>query len=150
MVTKYELVANNIYNRDGFIELFNYIYLWGIDRGITVENGASGLSQIKKLREELDELEEGLQTGDIPKIRDSIGDLIVVLQQIARLENLSIQVCLEDAWEDIKDRKGQMKHGVFVKQVDIDLIGLDVLEATKSAEEIRYLIDVARNTGEVA
>ncbi len=143
-------ISDNIYNGPQFNKLLENKFQWGIDRGITVENGASGLSQIKKLREELDELEEGLQTGDIPKIRDSIGDLIVVLQQIARLENLPIQTCLEDAWEDIKDRKGQMKHGVFVKQVDIDFIGLDVLEATKSAEEIRYLIDVARNTGEVA
>lgn len=135
----------NIYDSEGFLELFDNIYRWGIDREITFENGATGISQLKKLREEFDELEEGLVTGEVPKIRDSIGDMIVVLQQIARLEGIPIQTCLEDAWEDIKDRTGVMRHGVFVKQADIELIGEEVLNASKNAEDLRGLIAFAKD-----
>ena len=135
----------NIYDPAGFLELFDNIYQWGLKRGITVENGATGISQLKKLREEFDELEEGLVTGEVPKIADSIGDLIVVLQQIARLEGIPLQRCVEAAWEDIKDRKGQMRHGVFVKQDDIELIGEDVLNASKNAEDLRGLIAFAKD-----
>lgn len=135
----------NIYDHEGFLELFDNIYHWGLKRGITFENGATGISQLKKLKEELDELADGLQTGEVPKIRDSIGDMIVVLQQIARLEGIPIQTCLEDAWEDIKDRTGVMRHGVFVKGADIELVGMEAVEKSENAEQLRGLIELARD-----
>ena len=45
-------------------------------------------------------------------------NLIVVLINIAERNNLSIQECLQQAWDDIKDRKGRMVDGVFVKEGD--------------------------------
>lgn len=129
----------------GLESLLSNIYQWGVDRGITVENGASAGAQLKKLREEFDELTEGIDKNDLPLIRDSIGDMYVVLQQIARLSNLTMQECLQAAWEDIKDRKGQMRHGIFVKQDDIELIGEDVLNASKNAEDLRGLIAFAKD-----
>lgn len=129
----------------GLESLLGGIYQWGVDRGITVENGASARAQLKKLKEEFDELTEGIDKNDLPLIRDSIGDMYVVLQQIARLSNLTMQECLQAAWEDIKDRKGQMRHGVFVKQADIDLIGQEALNGAQSAEELRSLIELAKD-----
>jgi len=41
------------------------------------------------------------------------------LINIAELNNLTIEQCLEKAWDDIKDRKGKMIDGVFVKESDL-------------------------------
>ena len=43
---------------------------------------------------------------------------MVVLINIAERNNLSIEHCLEVAYNDIKDRKGKMIDGVFVKEGD--------------------------------
>jgi NTP pyrophosphatase (non-canonical NTP hydrolase) len=53
-------------------------------------------------------------------VKDDIGDCIVVLVNIAEREQVTIQGCVETAWEDIKDRKGKMVNGVFVKEQDAD------------------------------
>ena len=50
---------------------------------------------------------------------DDIGDIIVVLINIAARNDLSIEYCLTRAWLDIKDRRGRMINGVFVKQSDL-------------------------------
>ena len=60
--------------------------------------------------------------GDICKgkdVADDIGDMIVVLINIAERNNLSIEECLQQAWNDIKDRKGKMVDGVFIKESDL-------------------------------
>ena len=51
-------------------------------------------------------------------IRDDIGDCIVVLINIAERNNLTLTECLEKAYDDIKDRKGRMVDGIFVKEGD--------------------------------
>ena len=52
-------------------------------------------------------------------VADDIGDMIVVLINIAERNNLTIEDCLEQAWNDIKDRKGKMVDGIFVKEGDL-------------------------------
>jgi hypothetical protein len=49
---------------------------------------------------------------------DDIGDMIVVLINIAERNNLTLKECLEKAWDDIKDRKGKMIDGIFIKEGD--------------------------------
>ena len=49
---------------------------------------------------------------------DDIGDMIVVLINIAERHNLTLKECLEKAWDDIKDRKGKMVDGIFIKEGD--------------------------------
>jgi len=51
-------------------------------------------------------------------IADDIGDIMVVLINIAVRNGLSMEHCLEVAYNDIKDRKGRMIDGVFVKETD--------------------------------
>ena len=49
-------------------------------------------------------------------IRDSaIGDMVVVLTNLAHLGGVSIEHCIESAYNEIKNRKGKMKNGTFVK-----------------------------------
>jgi hypothetical protein len=43
----------------------------------------------------------------------------VVLINIAIRHNLSIKDCIDHAYQDIKDRKGMMVDGIFVKEEDI-------------------------------
>lgn len=40
------------------------------------------------------------------------------LYVIAERNNLDLEDCLETAWNDIKDRKGIMHNGVFIKEAD--------------------------------
>ena len=132
---------DNIMSSEEFVKLADAIFQWGRERGITLANGATPQSQLAKLEEEFDELRVGIETQDYDLIADSIGDMYVVLQQVARLSGIPMQECLEVAWEDIKDRKGYMIHGVFVKQRDIDMVGLDKLRATSDAAGLRELIE---------
>ena len=52
-------------------------------------------------------------------IADDIGDMIVVLINIAERNGLTLEDCMQRAWEDIKDRKGKMIDGIFIKEGDL-------------------------------
>ena len=45
--------------------------------------------------------------------------MLVVLINIAERNGHCLEDCLEVAWEDIKDRKGMMVDGVFIKEDDL-------------------------------
>jgi len=45
--------------------------------------------------------------------------MLVVMINIMERNNLDIKECLEVAWDDIKDRKGKMVDGIFVKESDL-------------------------------
>jgi len=93
-------------------ELFNNIISWANDRNII--KGGTAKDQCLKLMQEVGELSDSLCKGESPI--DDIGDCMVVLAIIARQHNLTVTECLEHAYNDIKDRKGQMIDGVFVKE----------------------------------
>lgn len=57
----------------GFATLADNIFYWGIDRNITSEGGASALSQVQKLKEEVEELEQALLAGDGEEIEKRLG-----------------------------------------------------------------------------
>ena len=43
------------------------------------------------------------------------GDMVVVLTNLAELSGLTIEECIESAYEVISKRKGKMINGTFVK-----------------------------------
>jgi len=87
---------------------------WHADRKITV-NGNS-LTQSVKLGEEFGELCAGIVKGNKTLVKDSIGDMYVVMCAIAELEGTTIEECISHAYEEIKDRKGYLnEHGNFIK-----------------------------------
>ena len=91
---------------------------WGYDRKITV-NGNS-ITQLAKLGEEFGELAGNIVRGKSPK--DDIGDMYVVLVMIAELEGLSMEECIQHAYDEIKDRKGYLnEHGNFIKENDAQM-----------------------------
>lgn len=97
---------------DGYFTKFTK---WARDRKI-IQNG-SILAQGLKLVSEVGELADNLAKGRC--IKDDIGDCMVVLNNLAHMSGLTLEECLEQAWNDIKDRKGTMnEHGVFIKEGD--------------------------------
>ena len=88
---------------------------WAIDRNII--GGTTADQQFLKLVEEIGELSTALQKNDMALLADSIGDVSVVLAIIAAQKKLDYELCQEGAWNEIKDRKGRISGGVFVKEV---------------------------------
>jgi uncharacterized protein YabN with tetrapyrrole methylase and pyrophosphatase domain len=89
---------------------------WHRDRNLI--DGSTDKDQYMKLIQEAGELSDHICKGE--PIADDIGDMIVVLINIAERNNLSLRQCMEKAWEDIKDRKGRMIDGIFVKEDDLN------------------------------
>jgi len=79
--------------------------------------GSTDKDQVLKLMQELGELSDSVCKGK--DIRDDLGDMLVVMINIMERNNINIKDCLETAWMDIKDRKGKMVDGIFVKEEDL-------------------------------
>ena len=91
---------------------------WAADRNLI--EGPSPIRQMSKLEEECEELFHALHEEHTDDIKDAIGDIQVVLAVICAQLGLDIDECREIAWEQIKDRKGRMIDGVFVKEAQGD------------------------------
>jgi NTP pyrophosphatase (non-canonical NTP hydrolase) len=87
---------------------------WHKDRNLI--EGSTDKDQVLKLAQELGELSDSVCKGK--DISDDIGDMLVVMINIAERNNLTLTHCLQEAWIDIKDRKGKMIDGIFVKEED--------------------------------
>ena len=108
--------TNLIIQRDKIMEIDyeNLIGQWHKDRNLI--DGSTDKDQYMKLIQEAGELSDSLCKGK--DISDDIGDMLVVLINIMVRNNLTINECLSVAYNDIKDRKGKMIDGVFVKEGD--------------------------------
>ena len=93
---------------------FDLIRQWANERGI-YDKGNSH-TQYVKLMEEAGELAAALLNNDKPEIVDAIGDMVVVLTNLAKLEGFDIENCVDSAYNEIANRKGKMINGTFVKQ----------------------------------
>ena len=87
---------------------------WHRDRNLI--DGSTDKDQYMKLIQEAGELSDSLCKEK--DIRDDIGDIMVVLINIMVRNNLTMNECLSIAYDDIKDRKGKMIDGIFVKDGD--------------------------------
>ena len=94
--------------------VYDLIRTWANDKGIYTKGDSK--TQYLKLQEESGELAEALLKNDRPEIIDAIGDMVVVLTNLAALENLRIEDCVNSAYDVIKNRKGKMLNGTFVKE----------------------------------
>ena len=96
-------------------ELIHLISLWSMKRGII--NNSTPLAQFAKLVSEVGEL--GDNVAKERDVTDDIGDCLVVLNNLAIMNDTTLEECLKVAYNDIKDRKGHMNsHGVFIKEGD--------------------------------
>ena len=99
-------------------------------------------TQFMKVVEELGELAEGINKDKPEQIKDSLGDVLVTLILLAEDLNLNLLDCLNSAWNEIKDRKGEVKNGSFVKEEDLNVYRLE--EPNYSAKDAINLLKVKR------
>ena len=95
-------------------KLIEKVKQWHYDRNLI--EGSTDKAQMGKLYEEVKELNESVYYNKSPI--DDIGDIMVVLINIAERNNLTLEQCLEHAYNDIQHRKGKMVDGVFVKETN--------------------------------
>jgi NTP pyrophosphatase (non-canonical NTP hydrolase) len=93
--------------------VYKLIRAWAKERGI-YEKGDSK-TQYVKLMEEAGELAKALLTNNKAEIKDAIGDMVVVLTNLAKLEGMKLEDCVVSAYTEIANRKGSMQNGTFVK-----------------------------------
>jgi NTP pyrophosphatase (non-canonical NTP hydrolase) len=93
---------------------FDLIREWADERGL-YENGDTK-TQALKLVEEVGETCRAILKEDDDEIVDGIGDCVVVLVNLAQLHGVMIEYCIEAAYDEIKNRKGKMANGTYVKQ----------------------------------
>ena len=98
------------------IETFDrLIREWHHDRNLI--EGSTDKDQILKLMQELGELSDSSCKGK--DMRDDLGDMMVVMINIMERNGYTLEGCLGQAYGDIKDRKGRMVDGIFVKEEDL-------------------------------
>jgi NTP pyrophosphatase (non-canonical NTP hydrolase) len=89
---------------------------WALDRGIV--HHSNPRAQLLKMFSEAGELADGEAKGKLDDIEDAVGDIAVCLIIYCHFYGLTVPKCLEAAWHEIKDRKGQMiEGGVFIKDI---------------------------------
>ena len=112
----YEAFFNPVHNPNEIPGRFDLIRFWAKDRGL-YDKGNSH-TQYVKLQEEAGELAKALLKNDKPEIIDAIGDIVVVLTNLAHLEGYDIEYCIDEAYKVIAARTGKMINGTFVKDAD--------------------------------
>ena len=93
---------------------FDLIRAWARDRNLI--DGATQQAQMLKLTEEVGELAAGVARKSELQVMDGIGDCVVVLTILAAQQGVLIEECVDLAWHEIKDRKGRMENGIFIKE----------------------------------
>jgi len=103
---------------------FELIREWAELKGIYEKGDVK--TQYVKLQEEAGELAKAIMKDDYEEFVDAIGDCVVVLTSIAELGNkhfniqpfdkqLTIEECIDTAYNVINKRTGKMINGTFVK-----------------------------------
>lgn len=104
-----------------FSELITKINEWADDRSL---KQADPKIQWMRVTEEVGEIRDVLLkptkfTDPQAALKDAIGDTLVTIIVLAHQLDLDVAQCLGIAYEEIKNRKGKMVNGTFVKEEDL-------------------------------
>ena len=92
---------------------FDSIRNWATKRGL-YEKGDTK-TQFCKLGEEVGELGRAIIKNNKIEFVDAVGDVVVVLTNLAALGGYKIEDCINEAFKVIENRTGIMNNGSFVK-----------------------------------
>jgi NTP pyrophosphatase (non-canonical NTP hydrolase) len=98
-----------------FSQLEKAIHQWAIDRNLI--DGSTPKDQLHKLYQEVGELSADVCKGKDP--RDELGDVFVVAVILCQQFGFKPEECIELAYEKIKNRRGRMVNGIFIKEEDL-------------------------------
>lgn len=99
-------------------ELISKVIVWAGNKDLLKEENS--LRQFTKVVEETGEVAAALARQNKEDLKDGIGDVIVTLIILAEQQGLTVEECLQAAWDEIKDRKGKTVDGAFVKEEDLE------------------------------
>lgn len=98
-----------------FNDLQEKVLGWAFTRGIMQHSTPH--AQLLKAVSEIGELCDAEVKGEHAKVIDGIGDVVVCLIIYAEMNGVDVTICLSEAYNEIKDRKGKMvEGGAFVKE----------------------------------
>jgi len=98
--------------------LSDLLYGWGYDRGFFEKGGATLEGQLKQMLSEVGEF--ALEAGaDTTNQYVELGDILVTVLMMCHVMGVQPEYCLGLAYDKIKDRKGRMIKGKFVKESDL-------------------------------
>lgn len=98
-------------------DLVGLVEVWAMDKELTK---ADSKAQMLKVVEEVGEVAAALARSDKDALRDGIGDVVVTLIILAKQNDMDLEECLYQAYNEIKGRTGKMVGGVFVKSEDLE------------------------------
>jgi len=93
---------------------FDLIRDWAQERGLYEKGDIK--TQCLKLMEEVGETCSSILVGSYDGTVDGIGDCVVVLTSLAHLKGVTIEQCIDAAYNEIKDRKGKMVDGTYIRE----------------------------------
>lgn len=96
--------------------LVKLVEKWSKDKDL---DKAESSKQFLKVVEEIGEVADALAKNKPEDLKDGIGDVVVTLIILAQQSGLTLEECLETAYNEIADRKGKTVNGVFVKEEDL-------------------------------
>jgi NTP pyrophosphatase (non-canonical NTP hydrolase) len=116
-----ELLANTVmYNtmkeKNNMNELIKQVEKWSKDKDL---HKADPTRQALKVWEESGEVGAALSRNKLDDLKDGIGDTVVTLIILAQQHGWSLQECLQYAYDEIKDRRGETRNGTFIKESDL-------------------------------
>lgn len=97
-------------------QLVEQVQQWSIDKDL--HNGNPD-RQALKFYEEAGEVAAALSRGNLEALKDGIGDTVVTLIILAQQHDMTLQECLQFAYDEIKGRKGKTINGTFIKEADL-------------------------------
>ena len=99
-----------------FAKYESLVLQWGTSRGI-IQHGKP-MGQAIKTLEEVTELLDAINKGDMDAVKDAVGDVVVTLLMVCATLDIDLTQCLAGAYAEIKDRRGTLlANGTFVKEV---------------------------------
>jgi len=117
-------------------ELVTNVTAWAQEKGLLEKQNAP--KQMLKIMEEVGETASAILKNDHAKIIDGIGDSLVTLIVLSKQLGLEPLHCLEVAWNEIKDRKGKMVDGTFVKESVFSTTHFITPESWEKADKITH------------
>ena len=111
ILKKRKLVGANNMN-----ELIKAVEQWRIGKNLHKGNSDR---QALKFYEEAGEVGAALSRNKLDDLKDGIGDTVVTLIILAQQHGMTLEECLQYAYDEIKERKGKTINGTFIKESDL-------------------------------
>ena len=117
-------------------ELVANVTAWAKEKGLLERKNAP--KQMLKVMEEVGETASAILKNDHDKIVDGIGDSLVTLIVLSKQLGLEPSNCLEVAWNEIKNRKGKMVEGTFIKESGLNSMQVITPKSWNKADKITH------------